>query len=43
MLETSRKAHDRVLIVATAKAEASTFARPIAAIAHQLHGAIGFT
>jgi acyl-CoA dehydrogenase len=34
---------DRELLVATAKAEASALARPIAAIGHQLHGALGFT
>jgi acyl-CoA dehydrogenase len=31
------------LAVAAAKAEASALARPIAAVAHQAHGAIGFT
>jgi acyl-CoA dehydrogenase len=34
---------DRELLAATAKAEASALARPIAAIGHQVHGAIGFT
>ncbi|MGW1785529.1 acyl-CoA dehydrogenase family protein [Streptomyces sp. NPDC002143] len=43
VLATFRSSHDRELTVATAKAEASALARPIAAIAHQLHGAIGFT
>jgi acyl-CoA dehydrogenase len=43
VLSLSRNAHDQELIVASAKSEASALARPIAAIAHQLHGAIGFT
>lgn len=33
----------RHLLVASAKAEASALTRPMAAIAHQAHGAIGFT
>jgi acyl-CoA dehydrogenase len=43
VLATLRGSHNRELAVATAKAEASALARPVAAIAHQLHGAIGFT
>ncbi|SEG93962.1 Acyl-CoA dehydrogenase, N-terminal domain [Thermomonospora echinospora] len=38
-----RTGYDRELMVASAKAEASALARSVAAVGHQLHGAIGFT
>ncbi|OLT29919.1 hypothetical protein BJF79_40110 [Actinomadura sp. CNU-125] len=43
VLALSRPDPDRELTVAAAKAETSALARPVAAAAHQLHGAIGFT
>lgn len=43
VLALSRSDPDRELMVASAKAETSALARSVAAAAHQLHGAIGFT